>query len=242
MFKSDMTWWNVCLYIYIYIYILHYSNMTEALVSGTSSLRRFSAWIRDAHRQGFQGHRGGEFLYAAGGLLEAEFLVLMCWVGGIYRYVYLLRIYIYMFIMYVYVYSFRFVFVWYIQFILNIYIFLFIYFWIYIYIFIYIPRAHNCLPISIAKLGVLNICCLGTSRNMPQELYHLERIDGAKLPCLGLSWFLTQPPFWNCAIYFHHGVTILLTIYNDLWWWRTEFGGSQSCFSPCTRDPETNRI
>lgn len=137
MFKSDMTWWNVCLYIYIYIYILHYSNMTEALVSGTSSLRRFSAWIRDAHRQGFQGHRGGEFLYAAGGLLEAEFLVLMCWVGGIYRYVYLLRIYIYMFIMYVYVYSFRFVFVWYIQFILNIYIFLFIYFWIYIYIFLY---------------------------------------------------------------------------------------------------------
>lgn len=135
---SNQIWHDgMCAYIFIYIYILHYSNMTEALVSGTSSLRRFSAWIRDAHRQGFQGHRGGEFLYAAGGLLEAEFLVLMCWVGGIYRYVYLLRIYIYMFIMYVYVYSFRFVFVWYIQFILNIYIFLFIYFWIYIYIFIH---------------------------------------------------------------------------------------------------------
>ena len=30
----------------------------------------------------------------------------------------------------------------------------------------------------------------------------------AQLPCIGLSWLLTKPPFGSCAIYFHHSVTI----------------------------------
>ena len=29
----------------------------------------------------------------------------------------------------------------------------------------------------------------------------------AQLPCIGLSWPLTKPPFGSCAIYFHHGVS-----------------------------------
>ena len=28
----------------------------------------------------------------------------------------------------------------------------------------------------------------------------------AQLPCIGLSWPLTKPPFGSCAIYFHYGV------------------------------------
>ena len=28
----------------------------------------------------------------------------------------------------------------------------------------------------------------------------------AQLPCIGLSWPLTKPPFGSCAIYFRHGV------------------------------------
>ena len=28
----------------------------------------------------------------------------------------------------------------------------------------------------------------------------------AQLPCIGLSWPLTNPPFGGCAIYFHYGV------------------------------------
>ena len=28
----------------------------------------------------------------------------------------------------------------------------------------------------------------------------------AQLPCIGLSWPLTNPPFGSCAIYFHYGV------------------------------------
>ena len=29
----------------------------------------------------------------------------------------------------------------------------------------------------------------------------------AQLPCIGLSWPPTKPPFGSCAIYFHYGVT-----------------------------------
>ena len=28
----------------------------------------------------------------------------------------------------------------------------------------------------------------------------------AQLPCIGLSWPLTKPPFGSCAIFFHYGV------------------------------------
>ena len=31
----------------------------------------------------------------------------------------------------------------------------------------------------------------------------------AQVPCIGLSWPLTKPPFGSCAIYFHYGVTVL---------------------------------
>ena len=31
----------------------------------------------------------------------------------------------------------------------------------------------------------------------------------AQLPCIGLSWPLTKPPFGSCAIYFHYGVIVL---------------------------------
>ncbi len=30
----------------------------------------------------------------------------------------------------------------------------------------------------------------------------------AQLPCIGLSWPLTKPPFGSCAIYLHHSVTV----------------------------------
>ena len=33
----------------------------------------------------------------------------------------------------------------------------------------------------------------------------------AQLPCIGLSWPLTKPPFGSCAIYFHHGVSFQST-------------------------------
>ena len=38
----------------------------------------------------------------------------------------------------------------------------------------------------------------------------------AQLPCIGLSWPLTKPPFGSCAIYFHYGV------------W--DMGFSEACF------------
>ena len=33
----------------------------------------------------------------------------------------------------------------------------------------------------------------------------------AQLPCIGLSWPLTKPPFGSCHIYFHYGVLTLKT-------------------------------
>ena len=35
----------------------------------------------------------------------------------------------------------------------------------------------------------------------------------AQLPCIGLSWLLTKPPFGSCAIYFHYGVRPYIIIY-----------------------------
>ena len=34
-----------------------------------------------------------------------------------------------------------------------------------------------------------------------------------ELPCIGLSWPLTKPPFGSCAIYFHYGV---LQVFNHV--------------------------
>ena len=36
----------------------------------------------------------------------------------------------------------------------------------------------------------------------------------AQLPCIGLSWPLTKPPFGSCAIYFHHGVTPMSRVFS----------------------------
>ena len=35
----------------------------------------------------------------------------------------------------------------------------------------------------------------------------------AQLPCIGLSWPLTKPPFGGCAIYFHYSETDNTTIF-----------------------------
>ena len=35
----------------------------------------------------------------------------------------------------------------------------------------------------------------------------------AQLPCIGLPWPPTKPPFGSCAIYFHYGVNILAKNY-----------------------------
>ena len=42
----------------------------------------------------------------------------------------------------------------------------------------------------------------------------------AQLPCIGLSWPLTKPPFGSCAIYFHHGVTFRLPNTKPVWRYR----------------------
>ena len=61
-------------------------------------------------------------------------------------------------------------------------------------------------------------------------LRHIPPGKMAQLPCSGLSWPLTKPPFGSCTIYFHQGISI---------WGQSNANVSVRNHFACNCNPET---